>query len=317
MSVMLSRSAENIYWMGRSLERGAALCRMLQVAGQLTVEIRGLAPRDAAAFWAGFSNVYPGSPVLDAETLDVDEAEAFGLQTWLLGRGNQLSVATSIHHARENARAIREYLTREVFEQINECWLQLDAGVRGEALPADLLNQVHQAIYGVGGKIGRTLIRDEAWTFLDLGVMLERVYRVLLLLRHRLPPLMAIPEDIDIPVHHALLRAVLRSAGSLENYRRVHGAGLTPRQIWSFLFFDMQSPQSVAYGVASLERELKGIEGDGMLTETERRIGRLSSQLKFDAEELLTSDDFVAVCDRLVHDIESIHESLTRLYFTV
>jgi len=314
MSVMLSRSAENIYWMGRYLERAAHLCRMLQVAEQLTVEIRGLEPISATRFWADFSRVFPGSPEVEGS---IDEVRMAGLHTWLLGQGNTLSVATSIHHARENARAIREYLTREVFEQINECWLQLDAGLRGEAAPDALLGQVHRAIFGIGGSIGRTLIRDEAWVFLDLGVMLERVYRVLLLLRHRLPGLMAAPEGIDIPVQHAVLRAVLRSAGSLENYRRVHGAELTPKQVWSFLFFDLQSPHSVAFGVSCIEQNLGQIERGGVMTDAARQVGRLASQLRYEAQDLLGRHDFAAVCDGLAADVDRIHESLTRLYFTV
>ncbi len=316
MSVMLSRSAENIYWMGRYLERAANLCRMLQVAEQLTVEIRGLAPDQAVEFWAGFADVFPGSPPV-GEGVDVDAARMAGLHAWFLGQGNTLSVATSIHHARENARAIREYLTREVFEQINECWLRLDAGLRGEAGPDELLGQVQQAIFGIGGTIGRTLIRDEAWVFLDVGVMLERVYRVLLLLRHRLPPLMTTPDDVDIPVHHAFLRCVLRSAGSLENYRRVHGAALTPRQVWSFLFFDQQCPHSVAFGVTHMQDDLGQIERGGVLTDSAMQVGRLAAQLRYESQDLLGRHDFSAVCDGLAADVDQIHESLTGLYFTV
>jgi uncharacterized alpha-E superfamily protein len=316
MSVMLSRSAENIYWMGRYLERGGNLCRMLLVAEQLTVEIRGLAASRVTEFWEAFADVFPGSPRLPA-SLDVDAARIAGLHSWLLGRENTLSVALSIHSARENARVVREYLTREAFEQINECWLKLDAGVRGEHDPDALLGQVQQAIYGIGGAIGRTFIRDEAFTFLDIGVMLERVYRILRLLRHRLPVLMETPSDIDIPVHHALLRSVLRSVGSLENYRRVQGAGMTPRAVAAFLLFDTSAPHSVAFGVANLERSLAKIERGGVLTEAARNLGRLSSQLRYEEHDLLGRQDFAAVCDGLACDIEGIHESLTRLYFTV
>jgi uncharacterized alpha-E superfamily protein len=147
--------------------------------------------------------------------------------------------------------------------------------------------------------------------------MLERVYRILLLLRHRLPVLMETPSDIDIPVHHALLRSVLRSVGSLENYRRVQGAGMTPRAVAAFLLFDTSAPHSVAFGVANLERSLAKIERGGVLTEAARNLGRLSSQLRYEEHDLLGRQDFAAVCDGLACDIEGIHESLTRLYFTV
>jgi len=316
MSAMLSRSAENIYWMGRYLERAANLCRSLFVAEQLTVEIRGLAADQAIAFWAGFEHVFPGSPPI-AEYSDVDDARMFGLHSYLLGQNNRLSVAASIHNARENAKAVREYLTREVFEQINECWLHLEAGILGEASPDILLGQVQEAVFGIGGATGRTLIRDEAWTFLDLGVMLERVYRVLLLLRHRIPLLTETPPDIDIPVHHAVLRGVLRSAGSLENYRRVRGAEVTPQGVSSFLMFNSETPHSVAFGVAHMEKDLFEIEQGGLLAESARLVGRLASIIRYEEQELLGRHDFAAVCDGLAVDVAHIHESLTRLYFTV
>lgn len=316
MTAMLSRSAENIYWMGRYLERAANLCRSLFVAEQLTVEIRGLAPEAAISFWGEFQQVFPGSPPTGSHE-DVDAARLSGLHSLLLGKNNMLSVASSIHNARENAKAVREYLTREVFEQINACWLHLDAGLRGEATPDALLGQVQEAVFGIGGAVGRTLIHDEAWTFLDLGVMLERVYRVLLLLRHRMPPLTETPEDLDIPVHHAVLRGVLRSAGSLENYRRVRGAKLTPEAVSSFLMFNPQTPHSVAFGVAHMESDLVEIELGGVLTDSARLVGRLASQIRYEEQDLLSRHDFAAVCGGLAVDVARIHESLTRLYFTV
>ena len=316
MSAMLSRSAENIYWMGRYLERAANLCRSLFVAEQLTVEIRGLAPEQAVDFWSGFQHVFPDSTTTEAFT-DVDEARMFGLHSYLLGTNNTLSVVSSIHNARENARVIREYLTREVFEQINECWLHLDAGLRGEGRPDTLLGQVQEAVFGIGGATSRTLIRDEAWTFLDLGVMLERVYRVLLLLRHHIPLLIRTPSDVDIPVHHAVLRAVLRSAGSLENYRRVQGVELTPQSVAGFLMFNTQTPHSVAFGAAHMQTDLLEIERDGVLTESARLVGRMVSQIRYEEQELLGRHDFAAVCGGLATEVAHIHESLTRLYFTV
>lgn len=316
MSAMLSRSAENTYWMGRYLERAANLCRSLFVAEQLTVEIRGLAPDHAVAFWAGFQHVFPGSPKIQ-KFVDVDDARMFGLHSYLLGTNNTLSVVSSIHNARENARAVREYLTREVFEQINECWLHLDAGLRGEERPDAMLGQVQEAVFGIGGATGRTLIRDEAWTFLDLGVMIERVYRVLLLLRHRMPLLIQTPSDVDIPVHHAILRAVLRSAGSLENYRRVQGAELTPQVVAGFLMFNAQTPHSVAFGVAHVESDLLDVERGGVLTESARLVGRLAAQIRYEEQELLGRHDFGSVCGGLAAEVAHIHESLTRLYFTV
>ena len=61
MRGMLSRAGENIYWMGRYVERSAEICRMLQVGEQLTVELRGLSPEMACSFWRQLQAIYPGS----------------------------------------------------------------------------------------------------------------------------------------------------------------------------------------------------------------------------------------------------------------
>ncbi|MCH2141606.1 MAG: alpha-E domain-containing protein [Phycisphaerales bacterium] len=316
MTAMLSRSAENIYWMGRYLERAAFLCRSLKVAEQLSVEIRGLAPDAIRSYWSGFSAMAPAAPVIDTSG-SVDELIEGSIRSWLLGEGNTLSVATSIRHARENARAIREYLTREVFELINQCWLHLDSGMAHHQPGGELIGQVQSEIFGISGAIGRTLIRDEAWSFLDIGAMLERVSRVVQLLKHRVPPLLSPIEDVDVPLHHALLRAVLRSAGSLENFRRVHGATLSAQEVSRFLMFEPQTPTSVAFGIAHLESDLNAIEQGGELTEPARLIGGVLAKLRYGREDLLSDGDFESVCEMLAADIAGVHDSLTRLYFTV
>ena len=94
MSAMLARSAENIYWMGRYLERAAFLCRSLKVAEQLSVEIRGLAPDAIMTYWSGFSAMAPGAPVIECDG-SVDDLIEGSIRSWLLGEGNTLSVATS------------------------------------------------------------------------------------------------------------------------------------------------------------------------------------------------------------------------------
>ena len=156
---------------------------------------------------------------------DVDEVSLSYVWCYLVGPGNDLSVASSIRRARENARAVREYLTREVFELINECWLQLDVDVRSagsrQIAPDQVVSRVTREVYGISGAIDRTFIRDEAWLFLTMGMMFERMYRGLLVIKHRLPILLEHPADIDIPIHHARVRGVLRTLASLENYRRV------------------------------------------------------------------------------------------------
>ena len=320
MRGMLSRAAENIYWMGRYVERSAEICRMLQVGEQLTVELRGLSPEMACSFWRQLQDIYPGSIAPDIGGNDVDEVSLSYVWCYLVGPGNDLSVASSIRRARENARAVREYLTREVFELINECWLQLDVDVRSagsrQMAPDQVVSRVTREVYGISGAIDRTFIRDEAWLFLTMGMMFERMYRGLLVIKHRLPILLEHPEDIDIPIHHARVRGVLRTLASLEIYRRVYGADLNPDQVARFLVFDEHTPHSVRACLGRMEQAINILEAGTGMSEAGRLIGRLSSRLRYEENDLMALDDLETVCSELVTSVTEVNDVLSHQYFT-
>jgi uncharacterized alpha-E superfamily protein len=317
---MLSRAAENIYWMGRYVERSAEICRMLVVGEQLTVEMRGLSPDLACQFWRQLKSIYPGSIAPEVTEDDVDAVSHSYLWAYLVGPDNDLSVASSIRRARENARAVREYLTREVFELINECWLQLDIDVRSTesrlAAPDQVVRRVMREVYGISGAIDRTFIRDEAWLFLTMGMMFERMYRGLLVMQHRLPILLEHPADIDIPLHHARVRGVLRSLASLENYRRVHGADLDPDRVARFLLFDEHTPHSVRVCLHRMEQSITVLEAGLGMSEAARLIGRLSARLRYEENELMALGNLETVCRDLVASLTEVNDTFSHLYFT-
>ncbi|MCH2152164.1 MAG: alpha-E domain-containing protein [Phycisphaerales bacterium] len=320
MRGMLSRAAENIYWMGRYVERSAEICRMLNVGEQLTVELRGLSPEMACQFWRQLDEIYPGSMAPHVEGNNVDEVSLSYLWAYLVGPGNDLSVASSIRRARENARAVREYLTREVFELINQCWLKLDVDIRSagqrHAEADEVVQRVMREVYGISGAIDRTFIRDEAWLFLTMGMMFERMYRGLLVMQYRLPILLENPADLDIPLHHARVRGVLRSLASLENYRRVHGADLDPHRVARFLLFDEHTPHSVRVCLGRMEQAINILEAGTGMSEAARLIGRMSSRLRYEENELMALGDLETVCAELVASVTEVNDVLSHQYFT-
>ena len=143
----------------------------------------------------------------------------------------------------------------------------------------------------ISGAIDRTFIRDEAWLFLTMGMMFERMYRGLLVIKHRLPILLEHPADIDIPIHHARVRGVLRTLASLENYRRVYGADLNPDQVARFLLFDEHTPHSVRACLGRMEQAINILEAGTGMSEAGRLIGRLSSRPQHEENDLMALDD--------------------------
>lgn len=315
---MLSRVADALYWMGRYLERAENIARLLLVTEDVSTETQGLDEELAQTVWKDLLAVFPAAEITRPVSVFAQPAVPY-LHSFFLDGGNPYSIHFSVRKARENARSVREALTVEVFLAINEVYRALEAyETRGMPdLPAfrDALTTTQKGLFTILGAIDNTFTRDESWRFLKLGEGLERLYRTTLILRVKLPALLAADEKVDAPLQHMQWRALLRTLSSLENYRRVHGAGLDPRRVIAFLLFDPGSPRSLRHGAAALSECLEAIGGPGPLTPPVRLIGRLHARLTYDDEALMREGDFVGLLDAVAADLGKAHEALTAQYF--
>ena len=321
MMGMLARGAENIYWLGRYLERAEGVARMLQILEQISLEIRGLDPELSNRIWEDLLHIYPGSGMGAPEGNDPDQtADAF-IREFLLSSSNTLSVAYSIRSARENARVIREYLTREAFVLLNECHIRLDAFTQASEINRmqmrDALSFTRQEVFGIWGAIQQTFSRDEGLRFLDMGTVIERAYRTLLLLRVKLPFILNTPAQSDLPIYYARIRAMLKAVASLENYRRSHGADLDPMQVSRFLLFDQRAPHAVQVCLRMLKRQIDELEYGSPMTHPSKLLGKLAARMEFEEQEILASSSLETTCSEIAEQVIEIHEAISRLYFTV
>jgi uncharacterized alpha-E superfamily protein len=303
---MLSRVANALYWMGRYLERAENLTRCLLVTEELATEIRAFNDKLAEAEWNDVGVVFPG----DVEGLtDVDHLRGF-----LTATGNPYSVLFSLGRARDNARAVREALSLEVFVTLNETYRTLEAraasGLADQADVRDALSATHTGLMSIVGAVEHTLSRDQGWLFLKLGESLERVYRTAAVMRAKLPGLLTPPPDTEIPLYYSQWRSLLRSLSSLENYRKLHGAHLEANAVVEFLLFDPHAPRSISFGAAAVKGYLEAISDTREVSAPGRIIGRLHARLSYhDALPALPLLDEVQV------ELAKTHDAVDVLYF--
>ena len=272
---MLSRVANALYWMGRYLERAENLTRCLLVTEELATEIHAFNEKLAQAEWSDLGAIFPG----DVDGIsDLDHLRGF-----LAGARNPYSILFSLGKARENARAVREALSVEVFVTLNETYRALEAHASGGAPDRPdvraALSATHTGLLSIVGAVEHTLSRDQGWLFLKLGESLERVYRTAAFLRAKLPGLVTPPPDTDIPLYYVQWRSLLRSLSSLENFRKLHGARLEPGAVIDFMLFDPHAPRSIRFGAASVKAHLEEISGSREVTPPARIVGRLHARL--------------------------------------
>jgi uncharacterized alpha-E superfamily protein len=303
---MLSRVANALYWMGRYLERAENLTRCLLVTEELATEIRAFNDKLAEAEWNDVGVIFP----VDVEGhTDLDHLRAF-----LAAPRNHYSVAFSLGRARDNARAIREALSVEIFVTLNETFRALEAragaGLGDHADVRDALSAAHTGLMSIVGAVEHTLSRDQGWLFLKLGESLERVYRTAAVLRAKLPALLTPPPDTEIPLYYGQWRSLLRSLSSLENYRKIHGARMEPNAVVEFLLFDAHAPRAIRFGVGAVKGYLEEIADTREVTAPGRIVGRLHARLSY--HDALAA---LPLLDEVQAELAKTHDAIDVQYF--
>lgn len=314
---MLSRVADALYWIGRYLERAENTARLLLVTEDLATELRGFDAQLANAGWADLSAIFPQPSAAGGAGRSAEAVALAQLAGFFAHPRNPYSVLYSVRRARENARAIREALTVEVFVAVNDAYRALDAHAQRPIadVPAfrDALSATHRDLHTIAGAIEQTLTRDQGWCFLKLGEALERAYRVALVLGVKLRSLAKPPADLPPALLYAQWRGLLRALSSLENYRKVWGARMEPALVVRFLAFDAEAPRSLRFGAGAIKQYLDAVAGSGDATTPGRIVGRLEARLRYEDESAVA--DPLTFVDEVAVEIARISDAIELAYF--
>ena len=140
---MLSRTAENLYWLARYMERAETMARLLEVGYRMALmPSAGEGYRNEwASLVAAAGSAQGFAAKFGAEFRQRD------VETWLFfDRENPSSVISCIETARQNGRAVRTALTTEMWDALNGAYLELReierrAALRGAPAAALRLDQ--------------------------------------------------------------------------------------------------------------------------------------------------------------------------------
>ncbi|MCP1366818.1 alpha-E domain-containing protein, partial [Halomonas sp. BBD48] len=168
---MLSRVAENLYWTARYIERTEDTARLVSVNSHLLLDL----PHHTALGWSTLIDI-TGSDQLFDERFE-RRSEKNVLHFLCMERDNPGSILASLASARENLRTTRDVVSREIWEQINELYLEVressDAGLAPRRRDA-FLKRVIRGCQTVTGLIEGTLSHTATRCFIELGRHLER-----------------------------------------------------------------------------------------------------------------------------------------------
>ena len=255
---MLSRTADNLYWLARYVERAEYLARILEATHRLTAlplaYVGSTNEWESAVATAGcaqaFFSAYP-----EATEETVTDFLAFSAD-------NPSSIRNCFEVARGNARAVRTALTVEMWDAINGTWLELRRFGNGPASREEVarfLRWVQESSLRFDGSAYRTMLRNDAYWFTRLGVYIERADNTARILDVKYHMLLPAHERVGGPLDYFQWAAILRSVSALTAYHWVYRESLKPWLVADLLILKDAMPRSLASCYDNLVRDLDRI----------------------------------------------------------
>jgi uncharacterized circularly permuted ATP-grasp superfamily protein/uncharacterized alpha-E superfamily protein len=279
-----SRAADNLFWLGRYLERTEATLRLSRAWLNRRAD-EGVddgatagARRRMEQLLAIWQAVPAGKPVTAADLLFQSEA--------LLGAPARLASETL-----RTASAVRERLSGEAWRTVSDLHILLTAKPQRAMIASEVQLRMEQAlgrVAGFNGLIHENMIRGAGWRFLQLGRRLERGVLTCRMARQFADP-HAPPDSLDV---------LLELADAQITYRSRYMMAASRIPVLDIVVLDGSNPRSVAFQVGQVERHLgalPALRDDGVLDAPRRLAVALDALLQTTDAQALDLARLVAI----------------------
>ena len=254
---MLSRTAANLFWMGRHLERADTAARLLDVGQRIT-----LMPNSETGYQNEWNSLLQASGTADLFAEKYGDSTEENIQEFIFfDRDNPSSVVACLEKARESGRIVRTALTSQVWDALNMTYQELrkmERRQRSKLDAATLTDFTTASTSTVRGAINATQLRNDGWHFMNLGYGLERADATARLLDVKYYVLLPRIEFVGSGLDTYQWQVILRSLSAHRAYHWAYGGDITAGQVADFLILNGESPRSL---LTSLYESVWNLEG--------------------------------------------------------
>jgi len=314
---MLSRVADSIYWMSRYIERAENVARFVDVNLHLLLDL----PMGSTQQWQALVDTTGDSQEFLSRYGAATQKNVIRFLTFDVVNIN--SIASCLRMARENARSVREVISSEMWEQVNQFYLMVSsaAASRKSALsdPHEFFASVKTASQLFAAVSDATMTHNEGWHFQRLGRELERADKTSRLLDVKYFLLLPAVADVGTTADDLQWAAVLRSASAFEMYRKRHGR-IRPDYVAAFLLLDPDFPRAVQFCLLRARESVHAISGTvpGMFRNAaERLLGELCSELAYSQIVDIIGGGLHEYLDRLQSKMNEVSDGIYETFFAV
>ena len=256
---MLGRTAASLFWMSRYMERAENMARLLEVGYRIS-----LMPGAVEGHRDEWRSTLQSCACDHGYAQKHDEiATARVIDFLIFDEDNPSSIRSCIKTARNNGRAVRTALTRDVWESINATWNEL-AQVKPSAMTADrlpvFLEWVKQRVMSFRGALLGTMLRNDTYHFSQLGNFIERADNTARILDVKYFILLPKPSDVGSDLDMQQWAQILRSVSGHRSYRWFYrDSHYRPWLISEFLILREEMPRSLVFSYGWINRALQGL----------------------------------------------------------
>lgn len=289
---MLSRTADNLFWLSRYVERADFVARILDAAHRLASLPTSYGGGETNEWESALASA--GDP--EAFRLHYSAVNADTVRDFLaFSPHNPSSIRSCIEGARENARAVRTALTSEMWDAINGAWLELKSfesvtpgkGEERERL-SRFLEFVKQTSLHFDGAVIRTMLRDPSFWFCRLGLHIERADNTARILDVKYHVLLPDSEEVGGSLDYFQWTAILRAVSAVTAYHWVYRENIKPWLVADLLMLRPEMPRSLISCYDNIVRSLDSVsQAYGRQGASQRLAHKTMAQLENAAIETI------------------------------
>ncbi len=312
---MLSRVADSIYWLNRYVERAENIARFVDVNQNLLLD----SPAGLEQQWKPLV-MTSGDLSRFQERYGQATAENV-IQFLTFDREYPNSIISCLKLARENARSIREIISSEMWEHVNEFYMMVRdaAECQSSCNFPEFFTKIKLNGHLFAGIMDATMSHNEGWHFGNMGRLLERADKTSRILDVKYYILLPSVQDVGTTLDEIQWIALLKSASAYEMYRKRQKCHrITTSGVVEFLILDREFPRSIQYCFLQAERSLQHITGTTPGTwqnSVDRELGRLRSELDYLTIEEMMQKGLHECLDNLQKRINIVEEKIFETFF--
>ncbi|MBJ3762076.1 alpha-E domain-containing protein [Maribius pontilimi] len=313
---MLSRTADNLYWIARFIERAETNARLLEVGAR-----NAMLPDTAGGNRNEWESVLMASGTKQAFDAKYGQAVERNVETHLFfDQDNPSSVASCLSGARENGRIVRTALTTQVWEALNTAHSELADLARTERSQlstTDLIDWTLRTCSLIRGAGLATQLRNDGYDFTNIGHYLERADSTARILDVKYYVLLPDVAFVGSGLDNYQWRTVLRAMNATRAFHWVYGGEVNATKIVDFLVLNRQAPRSLINAADGVQSHLDRLAKNyGKRTDAQDRADALVGKLDTATTERIFDEGLHEFLRGVIRDVNALGQSVHENYLS-